>query len=273
MVRRSEPVLGRVTLGVALVVGILAASPGAGHPVLAQSAATAQAPAAQAALPAAREIIDRYVAAIGGAEAIAAISSWSATGTFELPGQGITGSLEVYSARPAKSLVKVTIAGLGDVQTGYDGRVAWSMDPASGPALLTGQTLTQAADDAHFDAVLHLPSFTREMTTVERVTFDGQQAHKVKVVYVSGREQFEYYSVETGLQIGTEGQRETPMGRVPSLTYLRNYKQFGPIVQATELVNQALGIEQVLRITAFDYDNVPDSTFALPPAIQALVKR
>lgn len=281
MLRRSGRSLVRATLmGVAIAGGIATmVAPLAGERVSAQAASAQAAQVAQAAsptqvaLPAGREIVDRYIAAIGGADVIANTESWHATGTFELPGQGITGSLDVYSARPALSLVKVSIAGLGDVQTGYDGKVAWSIEPASGPSVLTGRAHTQAADDARFDAVLHAPSFTRELTTVEQVEFDRQQAYKVKVVLASGRERFEFYSVESGLQVGTEGAQETPMGTVPTTTFLRNYQRFGPMLQATEIVQRPLGFEQVVRITGFEYDNVPPETFALPPAIQALVKR
>ena len=228
---------------------------------------------AQAALPAGREIVDRHVDAIGGAEAVRGTSSWRAQGSFELPGQGITGTLEVLSARPARSLVTLYVPGFGEVRSGYDGRVAWTIDPASGPSVLSGRALTQAADDARFDAVLHPEGFTSELTTVERTEFDRRPAYKVKVVFASGREQFDYYDVETGLQIGTEGSRETPLGFVPSITYLRNYKAFGPLRQATEIVQQPLGIEQVVRIASIEYDVVPETAFALPPPIQALVKR
>lgn len=228
---------------------------------------------ASADLPSGRAVIDRYIEAIGGAETITGTDSWRARGTFELPAQGITGTLEIMSARPARSRVVLDVPGVGIIESGFDGKVAWMIDPVSGPALLTDRALAQAADDAAFDAVLHEPAFTPELTTVERLQFDGRQAYKVRVVFASGREQFEYYDVESGLQIGTEGARQTPMGVVPSTSFLRNYKPFGRTMQATEVVQQTFGFEQVVRIQSFEYDVVPENAFALPPQIQALVKR
>lgn len=268
MIRRPVRRMVRAACGV-VAVALLAP---VGLP-RAQQAATPVAPQAANALPSGRDVIARYVEAIGGAEAIAGTTSWRARGTFELPGQGITGTLDILSARPARSRVTLEVPGVGTIESGYDGEVAWIIDPVSGPALLTGRALTQSADDAVFDAALHSPDFTPEVTTVERLEFDARPAYKLRVVYASGREQVEYYDVETGFQIGTEGSRETPLGYVPSTTYLRNYKAFGPMMQATEIVQRPLGIEQVVRIQSFDFDVVEADAFALPPQIQALVKR
>src|SRR6266542_6775755 len=66
-------------------------------------------PAQSQPLPSARSIIDKYVQAIGGRRAILAHSSSHATGTLNVPSQGITGNIEIYSAKPNKSLVKTTI--------------------------------------------------------------------------------------------------------------------------------------------------------------------
>lgn len=263
MFRRVQPALVRRTWIAAGVLALWAVVvPRAQEP----------APASQA-LPSGTEISDRHIAAIGGADAIRALKSWRATGTFELPGQGISGSLTVIAARPAMSLVQVDLPGLGLVQSGYDGKHGWTLDPVSGPALLTGLSLTQAADDALFDSILHEPASTKSLTTVEKTRYDGREAYKVKVVFTSGREQFEYFDVETGLQLGTEGSRETVMGIVPTTSFTRNYQLFGTIRQATELVQRPLGIEQLIRITAFEYDTVDPSAFTPPPAIQALIKR
>ena len=59
-----------------------------------QSGASAQ----QAALPAAKDVIARHVEAIGGEAAWKAIKSMRATGTFSLPAQALSGSLELMTA-------------------------------------------------------------------------------------------------------------------------------------------------------------------------------
>ncbi len=225
------------------------------------------------ALPEGRAIVDRFVQAIGGELAFRAVASMHATGTFAMPAQGITGTIEVFSSRPSNVRLRADIDGVGRIERGYDGKVGWSVNPIEGPSLITGRQLQELIDDGLFDGPLHPPSKVGELTTVEQTTFDGQAAYKVKVVFTSGTEQFEYFAVESGLLIGSEGTREMPGGGlVPRVSILRDYKQFGALKQPTSLVQQTLGIEQVVTITTYEYDAVSPDMFTPPAEIQALIK-
>ena len=85
--------------------------------------------------------------------------------------------------------------------------------------------------------------------------------------------QFEYFAVDSGLLIGSEGSREMPGGGlVPRVSFLRDYKSFGAIRQPTKLVQQTLGIEQVLTIAKYDYAPIDASAFVPPAEVQALIK-
>jgi hypothetical protein len=229
------------------------------------------APAA-APLPSGKDVVAKHLAAIGGEAAFKAVKSIHAKGTFELPAQGIKGELEILAARPNKMLNRVEIPGVGHAESGYDGKTAWSIDPLAGPSLLTGRALSEIAEDAWFDGTLHASDRVKELTTVAQVEFDKRQAYQVKVVHLSGVEQMEYYDVETGLQIGSESQRETPMGVLPVKGMQREYQKFGGLKQPTVLVQSTMGIEQVLRITSYEYNELPATAFDPPPAIKALIK-
>ena len=89
---------------------------------------------------------------------------------------------------------------------------------------------------------------------------------------MSGNEQVEYFDVETGLLLGYEASRVTPMGPVPITAVMRDYKKFGALMQPTMLVQRTLGLEQIVRITAIEYNSVPATAFDAPPAIKALIK-
>jgi hypothetical protein len=236
--------------------------------IFSHGAAGAQAPA----LPPARDLVARHVAASGGEAAQKKVSSILMTGEFSIPAQNIAGDLRLSWARPALRRLLVEIPGVGRIETGYDGKVGWTIDPLQGPALLTGRKLRELADDAWFDATLHAPGYVRDITTVAREEFDGRQAYKVRVVLTSGSEQFEYFDVATGLQIGVEASRETVLGVVNSVSVMRDYKTFGALAFPTTIVQRTIGIEQVLHITSVAYDGVPAGVFELPPQIKALLK-
>jgi len=225
------------------------------------------------ALPRAEVIVARHIEAIGGMDAYRSIQSVHARGRLEIPAQGIVAAFELFTARPSRMLYRVNVPGVGRIENGFDGQVGWSDNPISGPEVLSGRQLTEAAEDAWFDGPLREPSRVRRMTTVEQTTFDGREAYRVRVEFLSGREQFDFFDTQTGLQIGSEASRATPQGIVPTVNVLRNYQRFGAVLQATTFVQRAMGFEQVVTLTSCEYDKVSDSTFVLPPAVAALLPR
>ena len=129
MVRRS---LGRLSCALAVV---LVATQGAVPATQAQK------------LPTAREIVDRFVKASGGEAAFKAMKSMHVKGTFSIVGQSLTGTLEMLAARPNKALMRVSIAPIGTIEEGFDGKVGWSIDPIQGPSLMTDRQLSERAVD------------------------------------------------------------------------------------------------------------------------------
>jgi len=228
--------------------------------------------ARQAAPATAKEVVARHVTAMGGEAAFKAIKSIRARGTFSMVAQGVSGEFELLAARPNKMVLRVTVTGIGRIESGYDGKVGWSIDPVSGPTVMKGRQLSETADDAVFDAPLHGADHVKELALVGNEEFDRRKAIKIKVVFQSGNEQAEFFDAETGLQIGSEGPRETPMGVVPTIGILRDYKKFQTLQMPTTLVQRVLGIEQVMQISSYEFDVVPPEAFDLPPAIKALIK-
>jgi len=244
-----------------LVVGALLIRPG-----VALEATPSQA------LPSGREIILRYVAAIGGSAAWTKISSIRTKGTIELP-DGTTGTIEAMGARPAKAVTRAVVAGIGTQEQGYDGKIAWSIGP-DGAKLITGRQQRQIADEAQFDGRLREQGFVKEVTTVARATFDKRPAYKLRVVYASGNEQQEYFDSETGLLLGWEGTRDLgpSFGVVPVVSTFRDYKPFGSVKQPTTVLQQSIGLLQTFRLDSYEFDVVPPAAFDLPAPIKALVR-
>ena len=228
--------------------------------------------AEQSGLPSARSIVDRHVKAIGGREAILGHSSSHATGSMTVTGSGITGVLDIYGAKPDKSLVKINLGGIGDVLEGFDGIHGWSLSPMTGPMLTEGKELEEKKFDADFYSDLHEEGRYASMKTVEKTTFDGRSCYKVSLVKKDGAEDFDFYDVATGLKAGAMGTRESQMGPMPVTQVHSDYKKFGNLLVATTLKQTAMGVEQVLKLNTIEFDNVPPSTFDPPAQIKALIK-
>ena len=142
----------------------------------------------------------------------------------------------------------------------------------SGPSLLTGKALNDAKTEAYFDGQLFGPDFVKSATTVEKTTFGNRPAYKVKIVTVFDTERTLYIDAETSFVIGSESMSETPMGAIATTTSSGDYKKFGGLMQPTTIVQSAMGVEQILRVSTVEYNAVPASVFDPPPAIKALIK-
>ena len=264
-----------------LTLALIVAALGALSPrVQAQTPQTAPPPTAQPRppqvkiepLPAARAIIDRHIAAVGGRKVILAHSSTHATGTVTIAGSGLTGTFEIFSAKPNLSTLKITLGGIGDVFEGFDGTVAWNKSPMTGPMLSLGKELEQKRFDADFYADLHDASRYASMKTVDKTTFDGRSCYKISLVRMDGGEDFDFYDAESGLKAGTLATRETSMGAITATQIVTDYKKFGDVLQPSVVKQTAMGVQQVLMFTSIAYDKVDPAVFALPAEIKALLK-
>ena len=265
-----------LAVSIVLLSAMVAAGPLSAQAVQAPAAKTAGAPPAgervDPALPSARSIIDRHIAAIGGRPAILARTSLHATGTVAISSAGMTGTVDLFAAKPDRTLLRISLGGIGVIEEGFDGKVGWSLSPLTGPALVQGKELEQKRFESDFLADLHADSRYESMTTVERLEFDGRPCYKVRLVRTGGGEDIEFYDVKTGLKAGEITTRESPMGPVTATTIESDYRQFGPLLQPGTIKSTAMGVEQVFTVTAIEYDTVAPATFEAPAAIKALLK-
>ena len=222
--------------------------------------------------PDAKAIVDRHVAAIGGTAAMASVTSMRASGALAMPAQGITGTVEISAARPNKTLLRAEIAGIGKLESGFDGEHAWTVDPITGPMLLTGKQLDQAKFDAVFESTFLDASRYTSLTAAGIETFDGRKVHRVDAVNTLGDKSTEYFDVETGLHAGSVSSRETAMGTIEVTSHVRDYRKAGATLQAHQLVQKMMGVEQVITLERIEFNTVAADAFAMPPAVKALIK-
>jgi len=241
-------------------------------PVAATPGAQTQATASSS-LPAGRTLIDRYVQAIGGRDAVLRHSTIRYVGTFEIPAAGVKGDLNLVQAAPNKMAMLMNVPGMGQMSSGFDGTTGWSVNPMQGPRLLEGKELEQLREDAGPAAMLRSPDRIRSAETVELTTMGGQSCYKVKLTYNSGRESHDCYSPETGLLVGTVQRQETAMGPIEVTTLASEWKEFGGLKVATQLRQQMMGQEQIIAIDRLEFDRPEDAkAVEVPEQVKPLVK-
>jgi hypothetical protein len=246
-------------------------------PALAQETATAPATdapaadaAAQAPLPSAEEILKKNVDARGGEAALRRHQHMTQKGTFAMPGMGLEGSMTIKISSPTYSLVTIEAPGLGVIAQGYDGTVGWSDNPMTGPMLTTGKELelTKLQSDLHAD--LDPMKHFEKVEVVGREDFAGEPCYKVKMTTASGIEMNNFFSVATGLMVGSSGNLPTPMGDAFVEVVVADYKEFDGLLYPTMTTQKAMGAEQVLTITEMDFSPIDPAVYALPEAVKTL---
>jgi hypothetical protein len=223
-------------------------------------------------LPEASAVIARYQQAVGGKDALANYNSMHTVGEVSMPAQGLVATLETFAARPGNAATRMTIAGFGEIRSGVNGEVAWSMNPMEGPRLLQGAEKTQNTEGSSFEVSLRPASLIKSATSVERTKLGGRDCLKVRVEWQSGRTSHDCYSEETGLLVGTLSTQQTNMGALETVSLLDDYRETGGILMPMRLTVQTMGMEQIITLREVKFNSVPESAFELPAEIRALIR-
>ncbi len=228
----------------------------------------------------ARTVIDRYLDVSGTRDI--EFESMQSSGTIEIVGMGVEGTTETYLQRPNMIYTVVEMSLVGTVQTGYDGETAWRTHPMMGETILEGAELEQLLRrTSGLRFAFKDPEGYEVIELLEDVEFGGELCHKVRFVETpyAGldddetfklREFFEYYSVESGLLLGTEGVSSSPQGDIPSTSTMSEYIELGGVVVPGMTHIEAAGITIEAKTNSVVYDDVDPKVFELPKAIQAL---
>jgi photosynthetic reaction center cytochrome c subunit len=177
-------------------------------------------------LPSADQILDKYLAAVGGAEAIQKIKTRVQKGTIDAMGQQYP--IEVFSEAPDKRVSVSHPKSGGTSVTAFNGDVGWLSIPNG----VHRMTAAEAAA-ARIDAELYFPARVREMYKEFRVLPPEEiNGHQTYVLYGTAlglpplRLNFDQ---QTGLLTRLTRYAETPLGRNPTQIDYADYRTSGGV--------------------------------------------
>jgi len=222
-------------------------------------------------LPRAEVLIARHDSLVGGRAALEAHQSMRLMGNFTIPAAGIDAPLEVLKRRPNQYVFRTSIPQLGDVMQGYDGTTAWSVQPGVGARILSGDEAARIAEQADFFGDLHDLSRFSSVATVEETLFHGARVYKVRLTRHSGEIVHEYFSIETGLSAGGSTSTNSPAGPQETTTILAEYREFGGVRLATQIVQRSTQFESVIRIVLVEFDRLDAAAMAPPDTVRRLI--
>ena len=130
-------------------------------------------------LPAVDELLARYVAAMGGAKAINAVTSIVMKGTLDVAGLSRGGSFEIYAQAPDKSMTMMDAYPFGKTKLAYNGRSGWSQTVNEGV-----RPVKAGADLASLRRHGDIYGVVRVKSNFAKVTLAGSSHIGYREVYV-----------------------------------------------------------------------------------------
>lgn len=239
---------------------------GPAPPATAQAVPPAKPTAAPAELRSVPEILDRYVAALGGRAAIEKLTSRISKGRVEFPSMSLTGEIEIAAKAPDKLRATFYLAGTV-VENGYDGAVAWEAPVPEIVRTLRGERAANTRIEAQFYGDLRIAELFPQLKLVGTEVVDGQAAYVVEGVPAQGSRRWFYFDVKSGLLVryDSEGMEPPQVGRAS--TYLRDYKEIDGVKIPMTLREESENLSFSVRFTSVQH-NVPldDARFKKPKA-------
>jgi photosynthetic reaction center cytochrome c subunit len=185
------------------------------------TAAPAPAPAG---LPSAAEILDKYVAALGGAAAIEKISSRVGTGTVAFAA-GPALPVQISWKAPGKQIMTVHLPS-GDSVTVWNGHAGW----LSAPGAPVHETNEADFEGARLDADLHLPIHLKQLfSDIKVIDVEKVRDHDAVLLLASspGKSSLElFFDAQSGLLLRQLRFSKSPLGLNPTRTDYDDYKDF-----------------------------------------------
>ncbi|MFL6336598.1 MAG: CocE/NonD family hydrolase [Pyrinomonadaceae bacterium] len=233
-------------------------------------APAAPAPAVPAGLPTVEQILERYVAAVGGRAAIERLTSRVLKGTYTVPGRNFSAPVTIYAKAPDKLAIVVADPEHTMMQ-GFDGKVGWE-EEFGNPGLreLSGVPLAELRRQADFYHALHLRESYPKMTLMGTAKVGDREAYVIEAVPAEGRTARLYFDAQTHLLVRRDLLADPPQEQPIAEALLEDFREVdGVRIPFTRRTFYPLAGEErrVVVITLDDLKhNIPidDSRFKKP---------
>jgi outer membrane lipoprotein-sorting protein len=218
-------------------------------------------------LKTAQAVLARYQRAIGGVEAIQKVQSETRHGEVEQTGMSRKITFVAY-AKPFKTLQKVALPD-GEAVSGFDGSVSWTINP-QGPQIDRSTPLEAVRRDADLQYSLHQPDYFQTYELKGVTDFDGRPCYWMHGITNWGKDNNQFYDVETGLLAGYRFQSDNSSSAVVTTLLFKDYKKSGDLLAPMKIITHTGDQTQTVTFTSISYEPLDDSLFELPPSIKVL---
>jgi hypothetical protein len=212
------------------------------------------------------EIIEKHLAAIGGRDALAKLTSQKATGTMSIttPNGDLKGPVEMLSKAPNKARVYIqldlTPVGMSDkmvIEQKFNGTAGWMMNSMQGDQEITGNQLDNMKNNAFPTPLLSYKTSGAKVEVLPKEDVNGKQTLVVLYTPKSGSPVRMYFDPETFFLVRSKATINTPeTGDLEQIRDMSDYRTVAGIKSPFMMVNTNSQQVLTIRLEKIEY-NVP----------------
>ena len=169
-------------------------------------------------------VMESYITAIGGLEAVNAISSVNIAANVNIEGMPFKPTAAIKTMSPNMSSMEMSIAGMGTVmKQKYNGTTGYSEQQGM-KAPMSENELSEKAKEKGLFPETYLDASS--ISLVSLITIEGADVYKLMIE----KDSFRYYDANSGLLVRTEKTEEAQGQKVTSIEDLSDYREVNGVL-------------------------------------------
>ena len=204
-------------------------------------------------------VLDRFVEAAGGVEAIEKLSNMEADIILQMPSAGLVIDMKLKSAHPNKFYTEQMIPSAGVIKQGYNGKMGWSSDPIQGDRLLSSEEIKELTKESSPQWILHI----KDRFELRSIAYESESEIALELQEDSNAPAETWvFSKETGLLVAQDRVVDMGMsGKLPVKTTFELYKATNGVLSPhkTTAKNPAFEATMVLQNIQYNTALAPEA--------------
>lgn len=199
----------------------------------------------------AEKVVDQYLKAIGGKEALQKINTYSAVISMDMMGQKLSGFMKKMV--PYSTSMELSMGGMTAFKIMFDGTSGYQSQMGQKTPLSEEEIKTQKDEKGIFPQLHYKEAgYQLSLDGIEKV--NGEDAYKLHVVKPGSTTGTEFYSVKTGYLIKQSSTLNVQGQEMEQSVVFEDYKNVGGIMSPASITQYAGGQELPMKLSDIKYN-------------------
>ena len=212
-----------------------------------------------------KSILDNYVQAVGGRDAVTRINTRVMKGRLDLSGARSEARFEKYAKAPNMSLTVMKGDSIGVRKLGWDGHTAWALSDRKGTPDPSPKELAALADEGDLYRDIKLNEHYPQMRVAGRGSVGGREVYILEATSRFGVADKLYFDAGNGSLIRRDTWRTNASGLVQAEIYFSDWRDVDGVKLAFKITERRADATYVFTLEDVRHNTqLDDEVFRLP---------